>query len=212
MISALQRARNDICSTQVPRSVHCPRRCRSRIVYYIHVRFSPLAVTCAVAIIITAIIVTGCYHGSKPASIGTPAQEFTIKDSDRTVTLSQLRGKIVVLNFWATWCPPCIEEMPSLVQLQKQLQDRVTVLGVSVDDDADDYHKFLKDHGIDFLTVREGGTKTSTGVISSIANQYGTSKIPETYIIDRNGVIRRKFIGPVDWKQQEIVEYLSRLQ
>ena len=203
MISALQRARNDICSTQVPRSVHCPRRCRSRIVYYIHVRFSPLAVTCAVAIIITAIIVTGCYHGSKPASIGTPAQEFTIKDSDRTVTLSQLRGKIVVLNFWATWCPPCIEEMPSLVQLQKQLQDRVTVLGVSVDDDADDYHKFLKDHGIDLLTVRD---KTKTSSI-----MYGTFKYPETYIIDRHGTIRRKFIGPVDWSQAEIVEYLSRL-
>jgi len=86
------------------------------------------------------------------------------------------------------------------------------VLGVSVDDDNDDYHKFLKDHAIDFLTVREGGTKTDTGVVSPIANKYGTAKIPETYIIDRQGVVRRKFIGPVDWKQQEIVEYLSRLQ
>ena len=144
---------------------------------------------------------------------GERAPEFTIlAENGRAVSVPNFGGKLLVLNFWATWCPPCIEEMPSLVQLQKQLQDRVTVLGVSVDDDADDYHKFLKDHGIDFLTVREGGTKTNTGVISSIANQYGTSKIPETYIIDRNGMIRRKFIGPVDWKQQEIVEYLSRLQ
>jgi len=171
------------------------------------VRFSAFVVTCGAALLLTA-----CYHGSKPPSIGTAAQDFTIKDSDRSVTLSQLHGKIVILNFWATWCPPCIEEMPSLVQLQKQLQDKVTVLGVSVDDDNDDYHKFLKDHGIDFLTVREGGTKTDTGVVSPIANKYGTAKIPETYIIDRNGVVRRKFIGPVDWKQQEIVEYLSRLQ
>ena len=170
-------------------------------------RFSALVVTCA-----AALLLTGCYHGSKPPSIGTPAKDFTIKDSDHSVTLSQLHGKIVILNFWATWCPPCIEEMPSLVQLQKQLPDKVTVLGVSVDDDNDDYHKFLKDHGIDFLTVREGGTKTDTGVISPTANKYGTAKIPETYIIDRNGVVRRKFIGPIDWKQQEIVEYLSRLQ
>jgi peroxiredoxin len=164
------------------------------------VRFSALVVTCA-----AALLLTGCYHGSKPPSIGTPAKDFTIKDSDHSVTLSQLHGKIVILNFWATWCPPCIEEMPSLVQLQKQLPDKVTVLGVSVDDDNDDYHKFLKDHGIDFLTVREGGTKTETGVISPTANKYGTAKIPETYIIDRNGVVRRKFIGPIDWKQPAAV-------
>src|SRR5579864_7810885 len=164
-------------------------------------------------VIALTLLLTGCYHGSKPPSIGNPAPDFTIQDSDRSVTLSQLRGKIVVLNFWATWCPPCIEEMPSLVQLQKQFQDKgVTVLAVSVDEDASDYHKFLKDHGIDFLTVREGGTKTDTGVISPIANKYGTLKIPETYIIDRSGTVRRKFIGAVDWKQPEIVEYLSRLQ
>lgn len=166
-----------------------------------------------VLILLISIFLTGCYHGSKPPSIGAPAPDFTIQDSDHSVTLSQLRGKIVVLNFWATWCPPCIEEMPSLVQLQKKLQDKgVTVLAVSVDDDTNDYHKFLKDHGIDFLTVREGGTKSNTGVISPIANKYGTSKLPETYVIDRKGTIRRKFIGPVDWQQQEILEYLSRLQ
>jgi peroxiredoxin len=163
---------------------------------------------------VLAISLNGCYHGSKPPSIGIPAPDFTIQDSDRSVTLSQLRGKIVVLNFWATWCPPCIDEMPSLLQVQKSLQDKgVTVLAISVDDDANDYHKFLKDHAIDFLTVREGGTaKSASGVISPVANQYGTYKLPETYIIDRNGIIRRKFIGAVDWKQPEIVEYLSRLQ
>lgn len=179
--------------------------CRAFIISF--VRFSPLFTG------ILVILLTGCYHGSKPASIGTPAPDFTIHDSDHTVSLSQFRGKIVVLNFWATWCPPCIEEMPSLVQLQKKLQDKgVTILGVSVDDDANDYHKFLKDYGVDFLTVREGGSKTDTGVISPTANRYGTSRIPESYVIDRNGTIRRKFIGPVDWRQQEIVEYLSRLQ
>ena len=169
-------------------------------------RFSPVFAG------LLAVLLTGCYHGSKPASIGTPAPDFTIQDSGRSVTLSQFRGKVVVLNFWATWCPPCIEEMPSLVQLQKKFADKgVTVLGVSVDDDQADYHKFLKDYGIGFLTVREGGTKTDTGVLSPTANKYGTFRIPESYIIDRHGTIRRKFIGPVDWRQQEIVEYLSRL-
>jgi len=154
---------------------------------------------------------TGCYHGSRPSSIGNPAPDFTVRDSDRAVTLSQLRSKIVVLNFWATWCPPCVEEMPSLVQMQKKMQDKVTVLAVSVDDDASDYHKFLKDHSIDLLTVRDPGHKNDKGVIAPIASKYGTFRFPESYIIDRNGTIRRKFIGPVDWSQAEILEYLSRL-
>jgi cytochrome c biogenesis protein CcmG, thiol:disulfide interchange protein DsbE len=171
------------------------------------VRLPSLAIACA-----AAISLAGCYGRSKPSSINTPAPDFTIQDADRTVTLSQLRGKIVVLNFWATWCPPCIEEMPSLVQMQKRMQDKgVTVLAVSVDDDADDYHKFLKDHAIDLLTVREAGRKTDKGVFAPVSEQYGTIKVPETYIIDRDGVIRRKFIGSVNWGQQEILEYLSKL-
>jgi cytochrome c biogenesis protein CcmG/thiol:disulfide interchange protein DsbE len=175
----------------------------SGIVYYIVVRVASL--------VLSILTLTACYS-SKPSSIETRAPDFTVKDSDRSVTLSQLRGKIVVLNFWATWCPPCVEEMPSLVQLQKKLQGKdVTVLAVSVDDDSEAYHKFLKDHGIDLLTVREGGARSDTGVISPVSNMYGTFKIPESYIIDRNGTIRRKFVGSVDWSQTEIVEYLSRL-
>jgi cytochrome c biogenesis protein CcmG, thiol:disulfide interchange protein DsbE len=155
---------------------------------------------------------TGCYSGSRPPRIGSAAPDFTLQDADRKISLSQLRGKIVVLNFWATWCPPCVEEMPSLVQMQKKLQDRgVTVLAVSVDDDANDYHKFLKDHRIDLLTVQESGQRTDKGVIAPVSSRYGTIKVPETYIIDRNGVMRRKFIGPVDWSQPEVVEFLSKL-
>jgi cytochrome c biogenesis protein CcmG, thiol:disulfide interchange protein DsbE len=175
-----------------------------RTIYYICVR-SALILVCLFAL-------TGCYSRSKPSSIGTSAPDFTITDSDRSVSLTQLRGKIVVLNFWATWCPPCVDEMPSLEQLQKKLQGTdITILAVSVDDDADDYHRFLKQHAIDLLTVRESGRKTNTGVIAPVSSSYGTYKVPETYIIDRNGVIRRKFIGEVNWGQPEIMEYLSRL-
>jgi peroxiredoxin len=102
--------------------------------------------------------------------------------------------------------------MPSLEHLQKKFEGNdVTVLAVSVDDDPDDYHRFLKNHNIDLLTVREAGQKTNTGVIAPVSSRYGTFKVPETYIIDRNGLIRRKFIGEVNWGQPEIVEYLSRL-
>ena len=163
---------------------------------------------------IAALSGASCYHGSKPSEIGKAAPDFTIQDSDHSVSLSQYRGKIVVLNFWATWCPPCIEEMPSLVALQKRMQAQgkdVVVLAVSLDDDANDYHKFLKEYGVDFVTVREAGEKTDKGVLAPVSEQYGTIQVPETYIIDRNGMIRRKFIGAVDWGQQEIIEYLSRL-
>ena len=94
--------------------------------------------------------------------------------------------------------------MPSLVQLQQRFKDKgVTVLGVSVDADGSAYHRFLTDHKVDFLTVRDPDAKSS--------NLYGTFKFPETYIIDRKGIVRRKFIGPVDWGQPEIVDFLSKL-
>ena len=161
---------------------------------------------------LSTLLLAGCYSNTRPAHIDSSAPDFTVQDADRKISLSDLRGKIVVLNFWATWCPPCIEEMPSLVQMQKKMQDKgITVLAVSVDDDGNDYHKFLKDHSIDLLTVRESGQRTDKGVIAPVSSRYGTIKVPETYIIDRGGVIRRKFIGPVDWNQTEIVEYLSRL-
>jgi len=150
------------------------------------------------------LLLIGCYSGSRPGHIGTNAPDFTVQDSDRKVTLSDLRGQIVVLNFWATWCPPCVEEMPSLVNLQQRMKAQgITVLAVSVDQDESAYHKFLKQYGVNLLTVRDPDEKSK--------NLYGTVKIPETYIIDRNGVLRRKFIGAVDWSEPEVVEFLSRL-
>jgi peroxiredoxin len=150
------------------------------------------------------ILLAGCYGGSRPPHIGSPAPDFTVQDDDRKVSLGDLRGKVVVLNFWATWCPPCIEEMPSLVQMQQRMKGKgVEVLAISLDADENAYHKFLRDHNVDLLTVRDGDGKSN--------NLYGTFKFPETYVIDRAGVMRRKFIGPVDWSQPEIVDFLGKL-
>jgi cytochrome c biogenesis protein CcmG, thiol:disulfide interchange protein DsbE len=150
------------------------------------------------------LMLAGCYSGTKPAHIGAPAPDFTVQDSDRTVSLSDLRGKIVVLNFWATWCAPCVEEMPSLVRLQQKMQSKgIEVLAVSIDDDDSAYHKFLKNYKVDLLTVRDPGHKS--------ANLYGSFKWPETYIIDRQGVVRRKFIGAQDWEGPEILDFLNKL-
>ncbi len=147
---------------------------------------------------------TGCYNGNHPARIGSNAPDFTVQDSDHTVTLSQFRGQVVVLNFWATWCPPCVAETPALVHMQNLLKNKgVTVLAVSIDADDAAYHKFLKDYSVSMVTVRDESKKAST--------LYGTFGWPETYIIDRNGIIRRKFIGPVEWTNPEITDYLSKL-
>ena len=174
-----------------------------RIHYYIWVRrfayFASLSLAC-----IFLVILSGCYSGSRPPRIGSNAPDFTVQDSDRSVTLSQYRGQVVVLNFWATWCPPCVEEMPSLVEMQRRMKAKgVTVIAVSMDVDQDAYRQFLKDHNVNLLTVRDPNQKSNT--------LYGTFKFPETYIIDRSGVMRRKFIGAIDWTTPEITDFLSKL-
>ena len=155
-------------------------------------------------ITILLVSLSGCYSGARPPRIGTQAPDFTAQDSDRKVILSDLRGKVVVLNFWATWCPPCVEEMPSLIQMSQKLNDKgVVVLGVSIDVDADAYHKFLTEHKVTFLTVRDADHK--------VPDLYGTFKWPESYVIGRDGIVRRKFIGPVDWTSPEVVDFLTKL-
>ncbi len=149
------------------------------------------------------ILFSSCYQGTRPGQIGMDAPQFTVTDADRTVALKDYRGKTVVLNFWATWCPPCVAEMPSLVALQKQLGDNVVIVAVSMDVDENAYKQFIRDHHVDLLTVRDAANKSNA--------LYGTFKFPETYIIDKDGKIRRKFIGGADWTSPEIVNYLKSL-
>jgi peroxiredoxin len=94
--------------------------------------------------------------------------------------------------------------MPSLVQMQQRMKPKgVTVLAVSVDVNQGNYQRFLRDHSVNLLCVRDGDQKSNT--------LYGTFKFPETYVIDRGGVVRRKFIGAVDWTEPDVIEYLSKL-
>jgi peroxiredoxin len=144
----------------------------------------------------------GCDRGSHPQNIGKPAPEFAMSDGVQTVDLGKLRGRVVVLNLWATYCAPCVEELPSLLALQQKMP-ALAVVAVSTDQDDAVYRKFLAQHHVDVLTVRDADQKVN--------QMYGTVLIPETYIIDRQGVIRRKFIGAQDWTSGEIVEYLTKL-
>jgi cytochrome c biogenesis protein CcmG/thiol:disulfide interchange protein DsbE len=145
-----------------------------------------------------------CYSGTRPPRIGIGAPDFTVQDADRKITLSQFRGQVVVLNFWATWCPPCVQETPSLIQMQQRLKEKgVVVVAVSIDVDDGAYHRFLKDYHVNMLTVRDPDQKSPA--------LYGTHGWPETYIIDRTGVLRRKFVGPVDWNSPGVTEFLTKL-
>ncbi|NYF80987.1 redoxin domain-containing protein [Granulicella arctica] len=154
------------------------------------------------SIVVGVLLVAGCERGSHPGNIGKPAPQFVIGDSSRTVDLSKLRGQIVVLNLWASWCAPCVEELPSLLAMQQKLPN-IKVVAISLDQDDDVYRSFLVKHHVDVLTVRD-----PDGRINAL---YGTVQIPETYIIDRDGILRRKLVSAQDWTSPEILNYLSKL-
>jgi cytochrome c biogenesis protein CcmG, thiol:disulfide interchange protein DsbE len=147
-------------------------------------------------------LVAGCDRGSHPNNLGKPAPEFVVSDGTRTVDLDKLRGKVVVLNLWASFCAPCIEELPSLLALQRQMPDLV-IVAVSIDQDPDAYHRFLVKNHVNLVTVRDADQRVNA--------LYGTAQIPETYVIDRQGILRRKFVSAQDWTSPEITSYLSRL-
>jgi len=145
------------------------------------------------------------YRQGEPSIRGRAAKDFELTLDGKPAHLTDLRGKVVVLNFWATWCPPCVDEAPSLNQLQKRIAPLgATVLGVSEDEDPSAYETFLKTYALAFPTYRDP-------VKGKIALDYGTSMYPETYIIDRRGRIDRKIVGEQDWSSPEINSYLESL-
>ncbi len=136
---------------------------------------------------------------------GDQALDFTIQtDSGRTVSTSNFGGNLLVLNFWATWCQPCVEEIPTLDSLQKQLAGKgLVVLGISIDEDPEAYRKFLAKNPVAFQTARETNRKINA--------EYGTLKVPETYIIDRSGKVLKKVVGKEDWNDERVVSYVQSL-
>jgi cytochrome c biogenesis protein CcmG/thiol:disulfide interchange protein DsbE len=132
---------------------------------------------------------------------GDSAPEFTIQaDNGRTVTVPNFGGKLLILNFWATWCPPCVQETPSLSQFAAQYAGKgVVVLGVSVDKDVKAYDAFLRKFNPAFLTARD----------SKIHEDYGTFMYPETYFIDAKGKVVKKIAEPADWMNPDLTQYVD---
>lgn len=154
------------------------------------------------AMCLIATLLAGCNRGDHPEQIAHSAPDFTVHNGPQTIRLSQFRGKLVILNFWATWCAPCIDELPSLQELQKMRPD-VQVLAVSIDDDPAAYAAFLKQYEINLLSVRDGSQGANL--------KFGSVRVPETFVLNRSGVIERKFVGPQQWTNPEILAYLAKL-
>jgi len=151
---------------------------------------------------LAAMLLGGCDRVNRPQLIDKPAPEFALSDGVTSVDLAKLRGRVVVLNLWFSTCPPCLEELPSLLRMQWDLP-QVQVLAVSTDQDDAAYRRFLVRNNVNLMTVRDADFKVN--------KLYGTEKFPETYIIDKHGVLRRKFVDAQNWTSADILAYLKKL-
>lgn len=138
------------------------------------------------------------------AKEGKPAPAFVLKtDQGRKVSSTDFGGKVLVLNFWATWCPPCVEEVPSLNRFQQKFASSgVVVVAVSIDKNDQKYKAFLGKIPVAFQTVRDPA--------ADVSSDFGTYQIPETYII-KNGVVMRKLPEAENWMSDDLTQYVQSL-
>ncbi len=152
------------------------------------------AVLVAAAGFFLLILITKEGSRSRIIREGDRAPEFRLSSLDgKSVSLSDFRGKVVMVHFWATWCPPCVEEIPTIEKLYRGLVGNdFAILAVSVDErGADAVRPFMEKNKLSLPVLLDPGHET--------ASRYGTFKFPETYVLDRNGIVRYKVIGAMDW-------------
>ncbi len=148
------------------------------------------------------------YHPSGISRLtkGRPAPNFSLSGLDgQTVSLTDYKGKVVLLNIWATWCPPCVEEMPSMEKLYQELRgDGFEILAVSIDESgAKDVRPFMKKHKLSFPALTD-----AEGIIKGL---YQTTGVPESFVIDKDGTLLEIVIGPRDWAAPEVIRYFQSL-
>ena len=137
---------------------------------------------------------------------GETAPNFTVSDlNGNKVSLADYKGKVVLLNIWATWCPPCVEEMPSMEKLHREMKDeRFAILAVSIDTSgAEVVELFMEKYKLSFTALAD-----PKGVVRKL---YQTTGVPESFIIDKDGTIAQRILGPRDWAGPVIIKYLKDL-
>jgi len=143
----------------------------------------------------------------EPLTVGKEGPDFSLPNLDETtVRLSDYRGKVVFLNFWATWCKPCREEMPSMEVLYRNFErDGLVVLAISIDrvTTKKDIPPFIKSLNLTFPVLVDSWGQTD--------KRYKLMGVPETYIIDQQGILREKIIGPRDWTVLDNLQTITGL-
>ena len=137
---------------------------------------------------------------------GDPAPLFSLNDRNGKIwSLEELKGKVVLVNFWASWCPSCKEEKPSLQKLSNVTRDKpnFVILTILYKDDPSGAFQFMKKNNLNLTLLLDGKLEVS--------NIYGVTGVPETYIIDKKGVLRRKIIGPTRFDTPDSLRYISGL-
>ncbi len=168
-----------------------------------------LLLFCCCALILAA---SGCSKKQQPVAVNakpvenSPAPAVTVVSlQDTQLTLDSLKGKVVLLNFWATWCPPCREEIPSLMKLNAAMAGKpFQMLCISVDEGGKKaVHDFFRNTGFSLPAYLDPSGQAPTA--------YGITGVPETFIIDKNGVIVKKVVGGMDWNSPEVISFLEGL-
>jgi len=161
---------------------------------------------CAV-LLLAVFVASGCSKSSDAPTVeGSAAPDFTLKDlSGKPVQLSSLKGKVVLVNFWATWCPPCREEIPSMIRLNQVMQGKnFQMLAVSIDEGGmDAVQDFFKKRGVSLPVLLDSD--------GQVARRYDTTGVPETFIVDAKGIIRKKVVGAMDWSTPGVIEFLEKM-
>ncbi len=158
------------------------------------------------AVLLAPLGFMGCSNDLPGVPVSGVAPDFVLPDlSGKQVRLSELRGSVVLLNFWATWCPPCREEVPSLTRLQQLMAGtRFALVTIAVDEGgAAAVERFFNRTGQRLPTVLDSSGES--------VRLYGVTGIPETFVIDKQGMVVKKFIGPLDWSDPDMVAYLKQL-
>jgi peroxiredoxin len=131
---------------------------------------------------------------TRQIQVGFPAPNFTFPDlNGRQISLSDQRGKVVLINIWATWCPPCKQEMPSMQKLYERFKgENFEILAVSIDSTGRDaVAPFMRTMNLTFPALLDSK--------EDIRTLYGVTGVPESFIIDKEGIVVEKIIGPIDW-------------
>ena len=138
-------------------------------------------------------------------AINTAAPDFTLRDMHgKDITLSSFRGKVVLLNFWATWCPPCKAEMPTMNRLYNEIRSRgFEVIAVSTDNSLSTLKNYLSKSRLDFAVVHDER--------NHVSKQYRVFSMPTSFLINKNGIIVEKFYGEYDWTEPDVRRQIEKL-